>query len=239
MDVIRNGLGYRELEIREKRVYIFIGMFDFKKAMKAQHRLSRRLDLVWDRTEVKRIAGADCSYDPRNKKVGAKVVVLALPGLKIIETSEGVAGFAIPYVPGFLNFREAPALIKAFKSLSREPDVSLIDGNGIAHPRKMGIASYLGVVLGIATIGCAKTPFYPFTCPDNERGAYTHYNNRKNEQVGYCLRTRAGVKPIFISPGHRINFTASLDLVLRCSKYRIPEPIRQAHRLASELFKNR
>jgi deoxyribonuclease V len=237
MDIIWNGSGQRELEIRGQREYIFMCMFDFKKAMRAQSRLSRRLDLVWDRKEVKKIAGADCSYDYKNRKVAAKVVVLALPDLKIIETSEGVADFAIPYVPGFLNFREAPALIKAFKALNTEPNVSLIDGNGIAHPRRMGIASYLGVVLGIATIGCAKSPFYPFTRPDNERGAYTHYKNRKDEHVGYCLRTRTGVKPVYISPGHRIDFAASLDLVLRCSKYRIPEPIRQAHRLAGELFK--
>ncbi|HHF52033.1 MAG: endonuclease V [Candidatus Aminicenantes bacterium] len=213
-------------------------MFDFKKAVKAQLMLSRKLDLFWDRKEVKKIAGADCSYDYKNKKVGAKVVVIELSDLKIIETSEGVADFAIPYVPGFLNFREAPALIKAFKGLNTEPDISLIDGNGIAHPRSMGIASYLGVVLGIATIGCAKSPFYPFTYPDNERGAYTHYKNRKDKHVGYCVRTRTGVKPIFVSPGHRVNFTVSLDIVLRCSKYRIPEPIRYAHRLAGELFKS-
>jgi deoxyribonuclease V len=213
-------------------------MFDFKKATKTQLILSRKLDLFWDRREVKNIAGADCSYDYKSKKVGAIVVVIELPELKIIETSKGVSDFTIPYVPGFLNFREAPALIKAFKGLKTEPDVSLIDGNGIAHPRRMGIASYLGVVLDVATIGCAKSPFYPFTRPDNERGAYTHYKDRKDKRVGYCLRTRTGVKPIFISPGHRVNFAVSLEIVLKCSRYRIPEPIRHAHRLAGELFKN-
>jgi deoxyribonuclease V len=213
-------------------------MFNYQKASRAQEILSKKLNLFWNGSEVKNIAGADCSYDKKNRRVGAKVVVCRLPDLKMIDSSEAVVAAAIPYVPGFLNFREAPAYIKAFKKLDKVPDITLVDGNGIAHPRRMGIASYLGVVLDISTIGCAKSPFFPFKDPDNERGCYSYYRDRNNEHVGYCLRSCTGVKPIFVSPGNRIDLKTSMDIVLICSRYRIPEPIRLAHRLAGEIFKN-
>jgi deoxyribonuclease V len=211
-------------------------MFDYKKAAKTQKVLSRRLSLSWTSSEVKRIAGADCSYDYHNQKVGAKVVVCRFPDLEIIDSTDAVEDLVIPYVPGYLNFREAPAYIKAFKKLKKIPDVTLIDGNGVAHPRKMGIASYLGVVLDTPTIGCAKSPFFSFMDPDEHRGACTFYRNKRNEKVGYCLRTRSGVKPIFVSPGHLIDLETSRKLVLGCSRYRIPEPIRYAHKQAGALF---
>lgn len=213
-------------------------MFDYNRAVRTQQILSKRLYLVWDGSQIKTIGGADCSYDHKNKKVGAKVIVCRLPDLKIIDSSEAVMDTAVPYVPGFLSFREAPAYIKSFKNLNTKPDVSLIDGNGIAHPRRMGIASYLGVVLNIATIGFAKSPFFPFTEPDQEKGSLTYYKNKNNEVVGSCLRTRTDVKPVFISPGNKIDLETSVQLVLRCSKFRIPEPIRYAHNLATALFKN-
>jgi deoxyribonuclease V len=212
-------------------------MFDYKKAAKAQQVLSKRLNLAWDGSEVKTIAGADCSYNLRNKKVIAKIVVCWLSDLKIIDSSEAEVDVAIPYVPGFLSFREVPAYIKSFKSLNTVPDVTLIDGNGIAHPRKMGLASHLGVVLDIPTIGCAKSPFFPFNPPEKKRGSYTCYRNRNNEEIGYCVRTRTGVKPIFVSPGNKIDQETSIRLVLRCSQFRIPEPIRYAHKQAADLIK--
>ncbi len=211
-------------------------MFDYQKAAESQRRLSLRVNLIWDKPEIKTIAGADCSYNFKNKKVGAKVVVCSFPDLEVIDSSESVADIAIPYVPGFLNFREAPAYIRAFNKLKTVPDLIFIDGNGIAHPRRMGIATYLGVVLDVPTVGCAKSPFYPFRVPDKKRGCYTLYKNNSHEKIGYCLRTRTGIKPIFVSPGHRIDFNTSKDLVLSCCKFRIPEPIRFAHRLAGKLF---
>ncbi|MFW6123871.1 MAG: endonuclease V [Acidobacteriota bacterium] len=213
-------------------------MFDYKRAVKTQQILSNRLNLVWNGSEVKTIGGADCSYDHKNSKVYAKMVVCRLSDLRIIDSSEAAGDLVVPYAPGFLSFREAPAYIKSFERLNTIPDVILIDGNGIAHPRKMGVASFIGVVLDIPTIGCAKSPFFPFTLPDKKRGAYTWYRNKKNEEIGYCLRTQTDIKPIFVSPGNKIDFETSLHVVLKCSKFRIPEPIRYAHKQATDLLKN-
>jgi deoxyribonuclease V len=211
-------------------------VFDFKKAVEAQRRLSSRLDLTWEDREVRWVAGVDSSYDEGNHKIGVVVVVYKMPEFVIVEVVKELADIPIPYVPGFLNFREGPIFIKVFRKLNRKPDVTIVDGNGIAHPRKMGLASYVGVVLDISTIGCAKNSFYPFRSPGEERGEYSELKNTDHEKVGYCLRTRTGVNPVFVSPGHKIDFSVSRELVLEYSKYRIPEPLRMAHHLASQLF---
>ena len=154
----------------------------------------------------------------------------------LFEIIREVGEVPIPYVPGFLNFREGPIFLKAFRKLGRIPDLTLIDGNGIAHPRKMGLASYVGVVMNVSTVGCAKKPFFPYATPREERGQYTAFKDNKGVQVGYCLRTRTGVKPIFVSPGHRTDFAVAKQVTLELSKYRIPEPLRMAHHLAGQLF---
>ena len=182
------------------------------------------------------IAGADFSYHKKKRLIGAVIVVLKYPEFEIIEVAEEVRDVRIPYIPGYLNFREGPAFIKTFQKLETKPDLTMIDGNGIAHPRKMGLASYVGVILDIPTIGCAKTPFFAFDPPSNKRGAYSLYKDRLNEKVGFCLRTRTSVRPVFVSPGHKVGFSFSREIVLACSKFRIPEPIRFAHRMAKELF---
>jgi deoxyribonuclease V len=210
--------------------------FNLKKAARAQQRLATRLLLTQDVRKTKRIAGADFSYHKKKGLIGAVVVVLKFPELEIIEVVDEIRDVRIPYIPGYLNFREGPAFVRAFLKLKDQPDITLIDGNGIAHPRRMGLASFVGVVLDIPTIGCAKSPFFPFDPPAENRGAYSLYKDRKNEMVGFCLRTRTSVKPIFVSPGHKVDFVFSRDTVLACSKFRIPEPVRIAHRMAKELF---
>jgi len=211
-------------------------VFDFKKAVEAQKRLSSRLDLTWEEREVELVAGVDSSYDEENRKIGVVVVVYKMPEFVIVEVAKEMSEATIPYVPGFLNFREGPVFLRVFRKLYKKPDVTLFDGNGIAHPRKMGLASHLGVVLGISTIGCAKNSFFPFRSPGEERGEYSELKNSDHEKVGYCLRTRTGVKPVFVSPGNKIDFRVSRELALKYSKYRIPEPLRMAHHLASQLF---
>jgi deoxyribonuclease V len=211
-------------------------VFDFKKAVEAQKRLSSRLNLTWEEREVDLVAGVDSSYDEENRKIGVVVVVYKMPEFVIVEIAKEMSEIPIPYVPGFLNFREGPVFLKAFRKLYKRPDVMLFDGNGIAHPRKMGLASYVGVILDISTIGCAKNSFFPFRSPGDERGEYSELKNTDQEKVGYCLRTRTGVKPVFVSPGHKIDFLVSRELVLEYSKYRIPEPLRMAHHLASQIF---
>jgi deoxyribonuclease V len=182
------------------------------------------------------LGGADFSYHKQKRLIGAVVVVLKFPELEIVEVAKDVREVRIPYIPGYLNFREGPSFMRTFLKLKSQPDLTLVDGNGIAHPRKMGLASYVGVVLDIPTIGCAKSPFFAFDPPPEGKGAYSLYKDRKKDVVGFCLRTRTSVKPVFVSPGHKVDFVLSREIVLACSKFRIPEPIRIAHHMAKELF---
>ncbi len=211
-------------------------MFDLKKAARIQHMLSLRLILTPGTKRIRSLAGADFSYHRKKALIGAVVVVLKIPEFELMEVASEVREVSIPYIPGYLNFREGPSFIKAFQKLRNIPDVTLIDGNGIAHPRRMGLASYVGVLLDIPTIGCAKSPFFPFRSPSEQKGSFTVYRNDGGEKVGYCLRSRSSVKPIFVSPGHRMDFNISLRVALDCSRYRIPEPLRVAHRMAKDLF---
>lgn len=208
---------------------------NLKKAAQSQLRLAKRLNLHWEKTKINRIAGADFGYDLSRKTIVACIVVFQLPQLKIIETKKVSKEVTIPYVRGYLSFREGPAFMEAFKKIKHKPNVTFIDGNGIAHPRWMGLASFVGVILDICTVGCAKKPYYPFTPPGIHKGNYTYVYNYCQEKVGICLRTRTGVKPIFVSPGHRIDFNTSRRLVLHYSRFRIPQPIREAHRLTRKV----
>jgi deoxyribonuclease V len=139
----------------------------------------------------------------------------------------------MPYIPGFLSYRELPVLKKAFKKVTLEPDVILDDGQGIAHPRRLGLASHLGVVLGLPTIGCAKSHLFgQYDMPGATRGMYTVMKDG-DEKIGIVLRTRDNVKPLFVSPGHLVSADDCLSVVLKATtRYRIPEPIRYAHRMA-------
>jgi len=205
---------------------------DLERLDQHQLELSRRLKLSWSKKIVKLVAGADFSYDLAQKKITACIAVFKFPELEIIDKAWAVKKISFPYISSYLSFREAPAFFDAFRKLRAAPDVTLVDGNGIAHPRKMGLASFVGVILDICTIGCAKRPVFPFLLPGKKRGNFTFFFNDKKEKVGVCLRTRTGIKPIFISPGHRIDFIQSIQLILKCAQYRIPEPLRQAHILA-------
>ncbi len=205
-------------------------------AVRIQAELAKRLNLEWRGGKISLIAGADFSYDRAGDKIAAVIVVLKFPQLEVVEVVSAVRRVDFPYVPGFLSFREVPAFVEAFPKIRHLPDVTLLDGNGIAHPRRMGLASHAGVLLDIPTIGCAKRPFFPFRLPRRQRGASTQFRDRDGQRVGDCLRTRTDVKPVFVSPGHRIDFVHSRRLVLACSKFRIPEPIRQAHLLSQKVF---
>jgi len=208
-----------------------------ERAARVQLELSSKLILKWDGRRVDLVAGADFGYDRKAKKIGASLIVFRLPEFKIVETAEAVREIRFPYIPGYLTFREGPVFLDAFRKIKTKPDVTLVDGNGIAHPRKMGLASFVGVTLDICTIGCAKQPYYPFESPPEHSGSYTFFKNESGDKVGLSLRTRSGVKPVFVSPGHRIDLIHAADVVLRCSRFRIPEPLREAHRHASQIFK--
>lgn len=183
------------------------------------------------------VAGADISFNKFETTVYAGIIVLRLPDLVPVARSLVQTEVNFPYVPGYLAFREVPALLLAWEGLAVKPDVLVVDGHGIAHPRRMGIASHFGVLTDQTTLGCAKKILFgKYEEPAAERGAYSLIRY-KDEILGAALRTRPNVKPVFVSPGHRLGYMDSLELIRQClGKYRIPEPTRQAHE-AVNLFR--
>ena len=199
-----------------------------------QKKLSPLVSRRWDGRAVRLIAGADVHF-PAHGTVRAAIVILSYPALRIIESSvyEGLCSF--PYVPGLLSFREIPPLLESLKKLRHEPDIILCDGQGIAHPRGMGLASHFGLVTGIPTIGCAKSPLFgSFEEPGEERGGTSPIRDPGGSVIGSVVRTRDRTRPLYVSVGHLISLKKAVSLVLAASdRFRIPEPLRAAHRLAS------
>jgi deoxyribonuclease V len=161
---------------------------------------------------------------------------MGLPDLEVLEVRRAARPAAWPYVPGCLSFREAPAVLEAFRQVRTEPDVVLVDGQGRAHPRRLGLASHVGLCLGVPTIGCAKSRLVGTAAgePGLRRGGRVPLMDG-GERIGTVLRTRSGVKPVFVSVGHRIDLVSAERWVLAAAtRYRLPEPIRAAHRLTTE-----
>lgn len=185
-------------------------------------------------SEPRMVAGVDVGFEQAEQMARAAVVLLSLPRLQPVAHSLERVPVHWPYIPGLLSFRELPAVLAAWQALAVHPDVVLCDGQGIAHPRRLGIASHLGVLLDVPTIGVGKTRLVGrYTDPPQRRGAWSELRDR-GEVIGAVLRTRVGVRPLFISIGHRITLPTAVDLVLRCTgRYRLPETTRAAHRLAS------
>lgn len=182
---------------------------------------------------VRFIAGVDMSATGVAR---AAVVLLSFPELELVEAAVAEKPLDFPYIPGLLSFREAPAILAAFEKLSQPPDLIMFDGQGIAHPRRFGIASHIGVILDIPSFGCAKSLLRGK--PDGElavaRGAVVPLLD-KGEQVGAAVRTRDGVNPVYISPGTDISIATAVRYTFACStgKYRLPEPTRLAHNTAA------
>lgn len=184
--------------------------------------------------KIRTVAGIDVGFEKRGTIMRAAVVVLDFPGLTLREQAIARLPTRFPYVPGFLSFREAPAVLAAMKKLHTRPDLILCDGQGLAHPRRFGLACHLGLLLDISSIGVAKSRLTG-THGDvpEQKGGWVALED-KGEVVGAVLRTRTGVKPVYVSIGHRISLATAIDYVLRCTTcYRLPETTRHAHRLAS------
>ncbi|MBC8163381.1 MAG: deoxyribonuclease V [Roseiflexaceae bacterium] len=201
-------------------------------AQQVQQALRNQVVTSDDFGTIRTIAGIDAGYEGDQAK--AAVVVLAYPSLEPLDYVLTYRPAPFPYIPGFLSFREAPAVLAALSEISIKPDMLMLDGQGIAHPRRFGIAAHVGVLTGLPSIGCAKS----LLCgrhgelPD-ERGASVPLIHR-GEQIGAVLRSRVGVKPLFISIGHRIGLASALGIVMACvTKYRLPEITRAADGLAS------
>ncbi len=192
----------------------------------------------------KLIAGLDCAFTKNGQKIIAAAIIVKLPDFDLIETTTALRKVTFPYIPGLLSFREAPACIAAVEKLKAEPDAFIIDGQGIAHPRRLGLAAHLGLFFDKPTIGCAKSRLTGyFKDPPPEKGAYTLLKDKKNsrldtsdEVIGAVVRSRSNVEPLFVSVGNKCLLKDAIKITLDCAiKYRLPEPTRLAHQTVSKL----
>jgi deoxyribonuclease V len=205
-----------------------------RQAIALQEKLRRRV-VIEDRFgEIRHVAGVDVGFEQEGAITRAAVAVLSFPALTPVDQALARQPTRFPYVPGLLSFREIPAILAALKTLKTRPDLLLVDGHGLAHPRRFGIACHLGLYADIPAIGVAKSLLV------GEHGAVPRARGRwtplsaAGETIGAVLRSRAGVKPIYVSPGHRISLESAVALVMACVKrYRLPETTRCAHSLAS------
>ncbi len=205
-----------------------------KAAVALQRELAPQVVLRDEAGELRRIAGVDVGFEQQGKVTRAAVAVLSFPELELVEQKIVRQPTRFPYIPGLLSFREAPAVLAALAELAVVPDALLCDGQGYAHPRRFGIACHLGVVTGIPAIGVGKTRLTGRHGPvPDERGAWVPLEDR-GEVIGAVLRSRQGVKPIFVSVGHKFTLDRAVAVVMACTtRYKLPETTRQAHRLAS------
>lgn len=199
---------------------------DFQELKKEQRKLAPKVILRDSFTSIKTIGGADCAQLPH--KIFACVVVCEFPSLKLLETKTAVLNDPLPYRPGFLAYREMPAIIEAFNQLENEPDLLLVDGSGILHPRKFGMASHLGLALNKPTIGLTKT----FFVGNLEKGKIY----LDNELAGFEIKTREHASPLYVSPGHLVSLGTCLNIIQQsiCPPHKLPEPLHLAHRFAKK-----
>jgi deoxyribonuclease V len=185
---------------------------------------------------VDTVAGIDTAY--RNDRACAAVAVLNFKSLETIEFKTVTVPVGFPYIPGLLSFREGPAIIKAMQKLKTQPDILLFDGQGLAHQRRLGIASHIGLLMDLPSIGCAKTRLVgSYEEPQPQWGSFTYLKDN-GTTIGAVVRTRTEVKPVSVSTGHRVNLRDSIKLVLRCCKgLRLPEPIRRADKISREMLR--
>ncbi len=202
-------------------------------ALDLQHQLAAKVVRSSGLVTPRFIAGVDISVGKAPGMATGAVVVLSYPELEVVETKLAQGRLDFPYIPGLLSFRESPLTLAACEKLSITPDLILVDGQGVAHPRRFGLASHLGLFLDTPTIGCAKS----LLCgkheePGVEPGSYAELMDR-GEIIGVALRTRLGVKPVYVSIGHKVDLETAIHWVLECCRgHRLPEPIRLAHQAA-------
>jgi deoxyribonuclease V len=221
----------------------------YAEARRVQVELAGRVEFVPLKEEPKLIAGLDCAFSKDGKKTFAAVVVLRVLGwrrgpagqaerfeLEQVETATAQQETRFPYIPGLLSFREAPVCLEVVAKLRQQPDLFMIDGQGIAHPRRLGLASHLGLFFDKPTIGCAKSRLIgEYEEPGSEQGAYSLLRDG-DETIGAVVRTRSRVKPVFVSVGHKCTLDDAICITLACTtRYRIPEPTRLAHQAVSKL----
>jgi deoxyribonuclease V len=204
-----------------------------QQAIRIQENLRHRIMLKKKFSRTRTIGGGDVSYHKDGDFLFGAMVVLSFPQMETLDVATARGKISFPYLPGLLTFREGPILIKTFQKLRIRPDILIFDGQGIAHPRGIGLATHLGIWFNLPSIGCAKTPLLGETViPGPSRGSF-EFIQKDQRVVGVVLRTKDRVKPVFVSPGHRIDLRTSVRLVLEsCQGFRFPEPLRRAHQLS-------
>ena len=200
------------------------------RAFDIQRELSKRLILRCEAGTPETVAGADLSLTKSTGKLICGVIVYSYPDLTEIERVYTVSEEKFPYIPGLLAFREGPAIIETFRKLKLRPDLLIIDGQGIAHPRGFGIACHVGVLLDMPTMGIAKKKLYGiYDEPGMDKGSWSPLMSKEGGVIGSVLRARQNTKPVFVSPGHRMDTESSRAIAIECARgYRIPEPTRRA-----------
>ncbi|MCP4257182.1 MAG: endonuclease V [Planctomycetes bacterium] len=214
----------------------------YSQARDCQKALASKVQFTPLKKPTKLIAGIDCAFSRDGKNIIAAVVVLIRPDFTLVETTYAVSKVTFPYIPGLLSFREAPVCITAVEKLKSKPDVFIIDGQGIAHPRRLGLAAHLGLFFDKSTIGCAKSRLTGvYKEPGLQKGTHALLKDKKGtpstqfETIGAVLRTRTNVKPVFVSVGNKCLLKDAIEITLACVvKYRLPEPTRLAHQFVSE-----
>jgi deoxyribonuclease V len=207
-----------------------------RQAMRLQERLREQVVLEDRLDRVQFVAGTDLAFDSETDMAFAGVIVYRFPELEEVERRSACRRLRFPYVPGLLSFRESPVLLAAFRLLRTEPDVVLVDGHGLAHPRRFGIACHLGLLLGKPTIGCAKSLLVGEHPEPGIRAGCTAPHTLDGEQVGVVLRTRDRVKPIYVTQGHRVSLATAVELVHGClDGFRMPKPTREADHFVRSL----
>lgn len=210
---------------------------DITEARKIQDTLKEKIKIVPLEKDPRFISGVDAAFSKDGNKVIGVACLYGYPEMILMEDSFAITNASFPYIPGFLSFREGPAIIEAIKGLKTRPDIILFDGQGIAHPKEVGIATHIGILLDIPTIGCAKSRLvgeYKESGPEKRDWCPLIYNGKT---VGAALRTKDNVRAIFVSPGHRIDLDGSIEIVLNsATRYRIPEPLRRADHISKRLL---
>lgn len=208
-------------------------------AVALQRELADHLDIRPLESDIKIIGAADISFNKNSSDIYAAIILLDYETMEVVDKATVQTKASFPYVPGLLSFREIPAYLQCWDQLKTKPDVMVMDGQGIAHPRRIGVGVHFGLLTDCPTLGCGKSVLVGnFEPPAPTKGSFSPMVHR-NEVVAYALRTRDKVKPVFVSPGHRVDLEDCRRIMLHCARgYRIPEPTRQAHLLVNELRRN-
>jgi deoxyribonuclease V len=209
---------------------------DVEAAVRIQEMLRGRITLKNGFSEVTAVGGTDVSYSAGNSLL-AVVLIFSYPDLELLDSSSAAGRVSFPYIPGLLAFREGPILIKAFENLKLKPDVMIFEGQGIAHPRGIGMASHLGLWFDVPSIGCTKSPLLKTEITVGRSKGEHQPVLREGVEVGAIVRTRTDVKPLYVSPGHRVDLPTSVRIILEtCRTVRMPEPLRKADKLSRTLL---